>query len=119
VVELVDARDSKSREGNLVSVRFRPPAPSKSRTCVGNLFLHILSNLFPVTRLYPLGKFLGSHKGIMRVLFHRDVVAVQHGRGLVARDLHDVFFRYPSQHHIAGRCPAKVVEMIGFHARFF
>ena len=27
VAEQVDARDLKSREGNLVPVRFRPPAP--------------------------------------------------------------------------------------------
>ena len=27
VVELVDTRDSKSREGDLVTVRLRPPAP--------------------------------------------------------------------------------------------
>ena len=29
VAEQVDARDLKSREGNLVPVRFRSPAPSK------------------------------------------------------------------------------------------
>ena len=31
VVKLVDAGDSKSPEGNFMTVRFRPPAPRKSR----------------------------------------------------------------------------------------
>ena len=31
VVKLVDAGDSKSPEGNFMTVRFRPPAPLKSR----------------------------------------------------------------------------------------
>ena len=38
VVKLADATDSKSVEGNLVSVRLRPAAPKKRRILVGVSF---------------------------------------------------------------------------------
>ena len=129
VVKLGDARDSKSRGGNSVSVRFRPPAPANKPTVISwlhrsplgvskGLFCRKINDCARNCAQNALKIFFLLLCGQFQILIVYDIVAFKYRPCFMPGNQHRNFFGNPSTDHISDCSASQVVKQFMLNLTF-